>query len=129
MKIFRTDQPIAIDACEHFRHGDWKKIHKPIIRHGMILTEVTDQEHDGILNLSDMLDPLGLRGFEIQLKVRDRDHSDPASLCLMAVPQTGQVLKHEDRYYMVETVIQSTAMEIIAFVKRLGFEESMALML
>lgn len=119
MEIFRTEDVIACKRGEKFQGGDWLEQMGIKVREGMILTQLTDEEHDGVLNIADGLDPLGLRGFVIQLLIDTPDKDDPKEVNVPAVPIKGQVIRHQDRYYLVKLVVQSTSCGIAAFVTKL----------
>lgn len=123
MQIYRTQDNIIAKMAEHFRDTGWKTIEELNSTGGMILTEVTDFEHDSILNLLEDGDPLGLRGFQVNLLVHNSDGKDPSHLDLVALPQPEQIIRHGDRYYLVKRVLQSSEMEICAFVQRLDLDQ------
>jgi hypothetical protein len=119
VEIFRTEDIIVCKRGEKFERGDWLEQMGIKVREGMILSEVTDEEHDGILNMADGLDPLGLRGFVVSLIIKNPDRDDPKEVNIPAIPVKDQVIRHQDRYYLVKLVVQSTSCGIAAFVTRL----------
>jgi|AACY02.2.fsa_nt_gi hypothetical protein len=122
VEIFRTEDLIVCESGEKFQGGDWLTQMGIKVREGMILAGVTDEEHDGILNMADGLDPLGLRGYIVQLLIDTPDKDDPKEMNLPAIPVKGQVLRHQDRYYLVKLVVQSTSCGVAAFVAKLSHE-------
>lgn len=123
MEIFRTESEIAIDPCEKHTGEDWKNVRKVKLPGGLILTGLTEQEHDAILNIMDGLDPLGLRGFVVTLIVNNADEDDPKNINLMFLPQKDQIIRHQDRHYLVIRVLQSTNCSAAVFVRKIkGFK-------
>lgn len=127
MEIFKTEDEIATRTCEHLRDGEWKKQGRLKAPGGMILLDVTDTEHDQILNVSDQLDPMGLRGYRAKLVLDDPTEHDPEHLDLVFIPSHGQVIRHQDRYYLVKLVLQSTNYSIAVFAIRIAHDAVRAL--
>lgn len=116
MEIYRTTQELEV-CGEVFDAGDWRDT-TGRIRGGMILTKLTDVQHDCVLNIAEDMDPLGLRGYLVTLIVKDADENDPKQINLMAIPTIGQIIRHMDRYYYVMRVLQSTNYSVAVFVER-----------
>lgn len=127
MNVYRLKDKIFAKKCEQFHNGHWKE--KSLMANsGIVLTDISDEEHDGILNISDGLDPHGLRGYCITLKVNNSDGKDPMNLDLLVVPKSGMVLENAGRYYMVHHVVQSTKEPYItAYVHRMSEGEQATL--
>lgn len=119
MEIFKTKDEIATKTCEHLKDGQWSKQGDLKASGGMILVNVTDVEHDGVLNISDQLDPMGLRGHRAKLVLDDPTGHDPEYIDLIFIPNHGQVIRHQDRYYLVKLVLQSTNYSIAIFATRI----------
>jgi hypothetical protein len=120
MNIFRTESKIQTESGETFHEGKWDRLTPFMTAGGLILTELTDNEFDGVLNLGDSLDPLGLRGYMVALHVENPSEDDPKSVNLAALPAKDQILRHQDRYYLVKVVVQSSSCGIAVYVKRLS---------
>ena len=127
MEIFRTESEINMLTCEKHEEGEnWQRINNTKVLGGMILTGLSDIEHDNVLNILENLDPFGLRGFMMTLIVEDddgniiEDDNNPKHINLLAMPTKDQIIRHHDQYYVVNKVLQSTSLSMAIFVKRIS---------
>jgi|APFre7841882654_1041346.scaffolds.fasta_scaffold38242_3 hypothetical protein len=122
MNIYRTETKLILGKTEKLEAGDWTPLLKLELDGGLILSDVSDDEHDKILNIHDFSDPEGLRGIVAALHV-ENGNDDPTSVNLALQPQKGQVIRHQDRYYLILLVIQSTSFSVAILAKRVDQSE------
>lgn len=122
MLIYRTDSEVKAKAGEKFEDDRWKQLNPFEVQgpRSLILTDVSDKEHDQVLNVMDGTDPLGLRGFMVKLHVDKKEEGDPDMINLVAIPTRDQILRHQDRYYLVRAVLQSSNFGVAAYAKRIN---------
>jgi hypothetical protein len=118
MDIYRTEAKLVLGRTEKLESGDWRSLPKLELNGGMILSDVSDDEHDKILNIHDFSDPEGLRGIVAALHVENGSTDDPTSVNLALQPQKGQVIRHQDRFYLILLVVQSTSFSVAILAKR-----------
>lgn len=124
MKLYRTKAPIEVQPVEVLVDGgDWDQLPSMRSEGGLILTHVTDTECDMLKDFQQNYDPTTLRGILIDLHLDDRDEGDPERVNLMALPHKGSVIRHMDRYYLVNVVVQGTNCSAAVFVSRLTSNE------
>lgn len=123
MDLFRTETLIETERCEKLHDGIWKKISPLKITGGIILGNVADHEHDKIVNICDDLDPMELRGYSVSLHVENGDKDDPKQIDLVAMPRRGDVIRHQDHYYLVTMILQSTNYSVALFTKRIDHQQ------
>jgi len=123
MKIHRS-HVIKAQHCEQFQQGSWNKMDgETKLDDCIIISELSDVEHDAILNISDGIDNYGLRGYTIRLIVENKQSDDIDKLELVTIPNIGHIMGNGDNYYVVKKVLHNTSMEIVALVRRLGIDE------
>lgn len=107
MNLFRTESSIVVAPAEVLEDGGWKQtqLHS---KGGMILTDLTEQDHDLLVNFHQNYDPDCLKGIVITLHVKGQTEEDPEQINVLALPTRGQVLRHHDKYYLVRLVLQSS---------------------
>lgn len=125
MLVYRTDTEVKAKTGEKLEDDGWKRLSPFGVEssRSIILTDVSDDEHDQIINVKDGLDPLGLRGFMVKLHINERDVGDPDMINLVAIPARDQIIRHQDRYYLVRAVLQSSNFGIAAYVKKITDKE------
>ena len=124
MEIFRTQEEIATSTCEVLKEGAWEPLAPLRAVGGMIITNLTDDEHDKILNIRDHADEQ-LRGYRAKLILpkEDQEKDDPEFVDLVFCPKKGQVIRHQRSYYLVKLVVQSTSYSVAVFAKRITYEK------
>lgn len=122
MRVFES---ISIHAKEAFElRGEERDTISPFeAQKGLVIADPTDGEWDAILNIRDGLDPTGLRGFMARLLPDKKDSGDPDFVNLISVPCNGQVIRHQDRYYLVKVVLQSSNCSLAIFCQKLSQKE------
>lgn len=124
MKLYRTKTPIEVHSVEVLVDGgDWDQLPSMRSDGGLILTHVTETECDMLKDFQQNYDPTTLRGILIDLHLEDRDDGDPERVNLMALPHKGSVIRHQDRYYLVNVVVQGTNCSAAVFACRLSASE------
>lgn len=63
-----------------------------------------------------------LRGYAVTIHVKDADDGDPSTVFLPIAPVERQIIRHQDRYYIVKHVIQSTGFGVAIVVDRISIE-------
>lgn len=121
MKIHRVGVA-KVQCCEQFKDGSWDNTTSNIINDCLVLSDLSDAEHDAILNIADGLDNYGLRGYTVRLIVGNRQQDDIDVLNLVALPSVGHIIGDDDRYYRVDKILQKP-MEVVALVQRLSVDE------
>lgn len=117
MNLFRTESSIIVNPVEVLENGDWKQTQLRSTG-GMILTDLTENDHDLLVGFHQNYDPDCLKGLVVSLHIKDRTEDDPEKINVLALPNRGQVLRHHDRYYLVKFVVQSSAGSAAVFVDR-----------
>jgi hypothetical protein len=120
---------ITVEGCEKkVRGGDWRYTAESSFGKGLILTDLTDQEHDQILNVMDGLDPYeGLKGYKARLLLEDKQEDDPAYVNLTFAPSTGQVIRHQDKFFLVRLVVQGSNYGIAVYAERINHDDLLPL--
>lgn len=118
MNLFKTDRLLTVSPVECLEGGDWRP-GSLRTRGGLIITETTDVEHDFLVDLCQGYDPTGLKGIMVSLHVENKNEDDPPEVNLLALPAAGQVIRHQDKYYLVKVVVQSSNGSAAVFVSRL----------
>lgn len=113
MNIFRTHASIQVRPVEVFEDGAWRRTELKSDG-GIILTQVTDEEHDRVIDLQ--MD--GLRGYRASLVLQEPDHYDPTEVDLVGFPAKGQVIRHKERFYLINLVMQDTSFRLTVFVTK-----------
>ena len=116
MNLYRAEE-ICIRCCKQFKDGVWEETPQLHAGDAFVITDATDHEHDQILNIQDNLED-NLKGYLISLHLKDRKEDDPSQICLTTIPVKSQLIRHQDKYYMVELVVQSTSFGIAVYVNR-----------
>ena len=119
MNLFKTDHLITVSPVECLEGGDWQGPRTLKSRGGLILTDTTDKEHDILVDFCQGYDPTGLKGIMVSLHVENKNEDDPPEVNLLARPAAGQVIRHQDKYYLVKVVVQSSNGSAAVFVSRL----------
>lgn len=123
MELYRTDERVLLCTAEKLEKGDWRKLKKlDIPTGGLFISSMTDLEHDQILNIHDFSDADPLRGIMAVLYVNDTDGNDPEMINLLTIPQLNSTIRHQDRYYEVRNVIQSTSLSVAIVAKRVSVD-------
>ena len=123
MDIFRTGSPVALVSAEKFDGADWLKLARVEVSGGLILSNLTDHEHDSIMNIRDFGDPDGLRGIMATLHVENNDKQDPQIVNLISIPERMTIVRHQDRYYQIIQVIQSTNISVALLVRKVNLSD------
>ena len=119
MNLFKTDRLISLNQVECLEGGDWRGPRPLRTRGGLIVTDVTDKEHDLMIDFCQGYDPAGLKGIMVSLHVDSPTCDDPPEVNLLTLPVAGQVVRHHDKYYLVKVVVQSSNGSAAIFVDRL----------
>lgn len=122
MNLFRTEAPICVSPVEVLENGDWREAELRS-EGGLILTSVSSQEHDLLLDIHQGFDPGALRGILASLHVKEGDGDDPKTINLLALPAKDQIIRHQDRYYKVTVVVQSSNGSAAVFVKKISMAD------
>ncbi len=122
MRIYESGSIHAKEAVE--LRGEQRDTISPlVVPKGLVISDPTDTEWDAILNIRDGLDPSGLRGYMAKLLPDKKDSGDPDFVNLISVPCHGQVIRHQDRYYLVKVVLQSSNCSLAIFCQKLSQNE------
>lgn len=128
VNIFKASD-ICLSGCQKFAGGDWKE-DRIEAKEAWIITDLSDTEHDQILNIHDHLDANTLKGFIISMHIvpgRDKssepDEDDPKQINLAAIPGKGELIRHQDRYYEVLCSIQSTSYGVAIYARKVRSPE------
>lgn len=117
MRISRTTVPVEMLEVEVLEGANW---HPSQInsKNCLILTDVTDSEHDQLIGIMNQDE---LRGIMVSMYVDSckEEGPDPELINLVAIPQKGQVIRHQDQYYQVNMVVLSSSCTAAIFVSRL----------
>lgn len=108
----------AVELC--VEHGEAVSLQIP---KGLVISDPTDIERDAIMNIGDGLGSSGLCGFMAKLIPDKKDPDDPDFVNLISVPCHGQIIRHQDRYYLVKVVLQSSNCSLAIFCQKLSQEE------
>lgn len=129
MFVYRTDTKVKAKTGERLEEDGWKTFSPFDIEspRSLILAGITETEHDQILNVISDVDPDGLRGFMVKLHIDKPEEGDPAMINLVAIPARDQILRHQDRFYLVRGVVQSSNFGVAAYVKKVSRSEFEAL--
>jgi hypothetical protein len=109
------------ETVEKFQDGEWRCCQPKKLKDAMILCNVSDEEHDQVLDLKDHLDAM-VSGYLVDLIVDNARGDDPKKMNLPIEPVAGQVLRHQDKYYAIDGVVQSTGPGIAVFVHQVLFD-------
>jgi hypothetical protein len=121
MEIYKPNTKLELGPVSVLDGDGWHTRGKiQCCEKGMIITDLSDEEHDMLLNLKDFADPLGLRGIVVTLYVRGGNtENDPRDINLLVMPPIGSIIRHQDQFYKVTTVLQSTTGSASVYVDRL----------
>lgn len=117
MNVYRTES-VVLEKGEKFHESSWSPVasatHKGEI---LVLTQLSDAEHDAILDLLDnrgAFDPLGLSGVHFTMLIPGRD---PIKLTTMAIPAKDQMIIDAGECFRVMLVVQGTDAKITVYGK------------
>lgn len=122
MRIYRSCL-VSLQQAEQFLDGQWVDGNPEYLKNAMVLSDVSEEEHDEILNIKDHLDTM-MSGYLVDLIVHNSNGDDPKKVNLPMMPCTGQVIRHQDKYYVIDGVLQSTGPGIAVFVRSIAFDNS-----
>ena len=119
MNLFKTEATLELHPVQQFDGEVWRPTKLRTDGGSIILTDVTDAEHDALVDFHQNSDPGGLRGIVVSLHLEDQNENDPEQVNLLALPSQNSVIRHMDQYYLVKLVVQGTNCSAAVFAARL----------
>ena len=104
MEIIRTTK-LQLRIGERFEDGSWTPAENVYVTDGLILSKLTPEQHDTVLNISDNVST-NLSGFLVRLLGEIDGQGELISLIQM--PVRGHIIIHGGNCYIVRRVVQDT---------------------
>jgi hypothetical protein len=100
---------------------DAAKLLKGCYKTSIMVIDPTPSEKDAI---KDMEENVNLRGYSVSLIIKDEsENMQKMQMQLHLPPMENQIIRHQDKYYRILTVIQSTSFGIAVVATKVSIED------